>query len=163
MTLLVVLPVPLWCFCALLKVTNFWIPFFNVLCVLILIGCLCLLLHILIFSCFFYVHTFDVHSIRRPSCLYQRRCDCHFCACPDPVTLVTYFVNLIAFMKSSRQQTSLTSEYLAVLRPTTLTFCIHALVGHNSVMTLLSFASRTLFASSGQLFGRCWIHPLDVQ
>ena len=38
-----------------------------------------------------------------------------------------------------------------------------ALVGHNSVVSMLSFTSQTLFSSSGQRFSRCWIHLLDVQ
>ena len=37
-----------------------------------------------------------------------------------------------------------------------------ALVAHNSVVSLLSFVSRTLVSNSGQLFGRCLIHLLDV-
>ena len=59
-----------------------------------------------------------------------------------------------------RQQTSFSSEYIAVLRQTLLKVWIamarqskpsQALAGRHSMVSLLSFASKTLFASSSQL------------
>ena len=63
-----------------------------------------------------------------------------------------------------RHQTSFTSEYIAVLRQTPLNVWVamarqikpsQALARRNSMVSILSLASRALFASSGELFGKC--------
>ena len=88
----------------------------------------------------------------------------HVRACHDQFTLMASFVNLIAFMESSDSRLCslvstllvsdrlLSTSGLSWVRQSKLS---QALVGHNSVVRLLSFASRKLFTSSGELFSKC--------
>ena len=94
---------------------------------MILIVCLSLLLHIYLFSCFFFYHTIGVHSVSRPSCLHQRRCDWHFMCMSLSSHSDGIFYQFICIYGIIRLQTLFTSDYLAVLRDSS-NFCI-ALVG----------------------------------
>ena len=82
-------------------------------------------------------------------------------------TLMTSFVNLITFIESSHSR--LRSLVTTLLFSTSALPWVmqskpsQAVVVHNSVVILMSFASRTLLFSSGKLFSMCWIHLLDVQ
>ena len=71
----------------------------------------------------------------------------------DPITLIGSFVNLIAFMESSDNRLCSLVSTLLFTDSFQLLHCfglcrVQVLVGHNSVLSLLSFASRTPFHSS---------------